>query len=429
MKYLSVQQMSQKWNLAPRTIRLYCQTGKIPGAYLMGKTWIVPEEAILPEIKKETKLIIQKHIDEKSREIAIVGGGISGVFAAIRIKEKHPNFRVSIFERNNKLLRKIYVTGNGKCNFANSGSLVNKYNNESFVLPIIKEFPFSKISQCFEELGVHYKLVNDLAYPMSESAETVALMLDKKIDELAIDAHLEEKFIDYRDSQLITDKNTYHFDYLIFACGGKSSPQLGSDGSIFNILEKHGYRIIITQPSLCPIKVKENVFSIEGLRAKANLTLLVDNKSIRQEEGELLFKKDGLSGIGIFNLTHFINMQKSCKKINICVDFAPNIANIVPERYIEFVHPKLANYLCKNNLDIHNTFFTYKSLYDFPHSQVTSGGLSVQEVNQNLRSKRDNKVFFIGEILDVDAVCGGFNIMWALASAEKVSNNSFDYGK
>jgi hypothetical protein len=428
MEYLSVQEISKRWKLAPRTIRLYCQTGKIFGAKLMGKTWIVPENAKKPTIERRDNILCV-YPDKECKNVIIVGGGISGVFAAIRIKEKHPTYKVSIFEKNNKLLRKIYATGNGRCNFANQGSLKSKYNHENFVLPIVESFSSLEITQYFEKIGIRYKSVNDLLYPLSDTAETVALMLNKKVDELKIEVHLEESMVDYSSKSLITDKGTYYFDYLIIASGGNASPQFGSDGSIYKILKKHGYSLVDPKPSLCPIKVKENVNLVEGLRAKVHLTLLIDGKSKHEEDGELLFKKDGLSGIAIFNLSHFINMENSQKKINICVDFAPDYGDIKPNQYLQFLHPRLAAYLTKNSLDIHKTTFTFKSLYDFNNAQVSSGGLPVHEVNEFLRSKKENNIFFVGEVLDVDAICGGFNIMWALASAEKVSNNLCDYGK
>ena len=429
MEYLSIQQISKRWKLAPRTIRLYCQTGRIFKAKLMGKTWIVPENATKPLTNRVNNKMFESSAEEKCKNVIIVGGGISGVFAAIRIKEKHPSYQVSIFEKNNKLVRKIYATGNGRCNFANQGNLEHKYNHESFVLPIVESFSSLEITQYFERIGIKYKSVNDLLYPLSDTAETVALMLNKKVDELKIKVHLEELMVDYSSTTLITDKGTYPFDNLIIASGGKASPQFGSDGSIFAVLKKHGYSLVDPKPSLCPIRVKENVNLVEGLRAKARLTLLLDGKPKHEEDGELLFKKDGLSGIAIFNLTHFINMENAPQRINICIDFAPDYSKIKPNQYIQFLHPRLANYLSKNGLDIHQTMFTFKGLYDFPNAQVSSGGLSIKEVNEFLRSKKENNISFIGEVLDVDAICGGFNIMWALASAEKVSNNLGDYGK
>ena len=140
------------------------------------------------------------------KKVVIIGGGISGCFAAIRFKECHPDYKVSIFEHNDKLLKKIYATGNGTCNFANKGLLENKYSNESFVLPIIKEFNSEQIVNYFESIGIKTKAMGDLLYPYSESAETVANKLLEKVDELKIDIHLNEDVKDYDGHKIITNK-------------------------------------------------------------------------------------------------------------------------------------------------------------------------------------------------------------------------------
>lgn len=107
-------------------------------------------------------------------------------------------------------------------------------------MPIIESFSSFEITQYFERIGIKYKAVNDLLYPLSDTAETVALMLNKKVDQLKIEVHLEESMIDYSSNSLTTSKKAYPFDYLIIASGGKASPQYGSDGNIFSILKKHG---------------------------------------------------------------------------------------------------------------------------------------------------------------------------------------------
>ena len=201
-------------------------------------------------------------------KVAILGGGISGVFAGIRIKENHPDFDVSIFEHNDKLLKKIYATGNGKCNFANIGSLKDKYHNKEFALRIIDEFDAQSIISYFDSIGVKSKSIGDLIYPYSESAETVASKLLDKVNELNIKVHLSINVIDYQNGQLQTDRGTFSYDVLIISIGGKSSPKLGSNASFWPVLLKHGYQMRETNPSLCPIKTKENTKMVEGLRSK-----------------------------------------------------------------------------------------------------------------------------------------------------------------
>lgn len=353
------------------------------------------------------------------KKVLIVGGGISGTFLAIALKESHSDYQVSIFEHNDKLLKKIYATGNGKCNFANKGELKDKYHNEQFALPILSSFNASDIVKYFEKIGIEVKSVNDLLYPYSESAETVANKLLEQVRLLNVDVHLSEDVIDYSENKLITSKGEYPYDYLVISTGGKSSPQLGSNGNMFSILEKHGYQLRRLNPSLCPVVTKENTKMIEGLRHKSLVSLYQRNKIIHQEEGELLFKKDGLSGMVIFNMSHYINELDNANDVKIVIDFAPNKKGEADS----LVHPKLAKYLLDNHLDIHHTIFTFKKFYDFPYSQATSGGVSINDIHTDLSSKKEENIYFIGEVIDVDAVCGGYNIMWALASAVKVSQS------
>ena len=353
------------------------------------------------------------------KRVAVLGGGISGVFAGIKIKELHQDYSVDIFEKNEKLLKKMYATGNGKCNYANIGSLTDKYNHEEFALKIIDQYPPKEITKYLENIGIKSKNVGDLVYPYSESALTVVNHLVNIVNQLKINIHLQCVVNDYKNGTLSTSEGPFSYDALIIAMGGKSSPQLGSNGGFFDCLANHGYLLKEMKPSLCPIKVKENTKMVDGLRAKVTMSLYQNNKLIHKEDGELLFKKDGLSGMVTFNMTHFINRLENLNGITIHVDFAKGIDG----DYDSILHPTLAEYLKKNHLDIHDTVFTFKDFYGFNNSQVTSGGVSLSNINDDLSSRLEKGVYFTGEALDIDAVCGGFNIMFAFASAYVVSKN------
>ena len=130
--------------------------------------------------------------------IGIIGGGASGCYLAIRLKELKPSFDVTIIEKNDKLMKKIAVTGNGRCNYANLGDLKGKYNNDEFANKIINNLPPNYLINKFDEYGIHPTLIDNLIYPISLSAQTVMLMLEKRLQELGVKACLNEEVLDYK---------------------------------------------------------------------------------------------------------------------------------------------------------------------------------------------------------------------------------------
>ena len=359
-------------------------------------------------------------------KIGIIGGGASGAYLAIRIKELNPSFTVTIIERNDKLLKKVAVTGNGRCNYANLGSLENKYNNP-FANQIIENLKPQELVANFERYGIHPTRIDDLVFPISLSAQTVVLMLNKMLNELGVNICLNEKVLDYRTKEnkfiLKTDKQEYIFDKVIFANGGKAYPQLGTDGSLFDILKEHHYQIETLSPSLSPIKTKENTKKISGQRVKCLVSLFYKEKEYYSEEGEVLFKDDGISGIVILNMSQKINTLPEKNNVKLVLNLVPSKKDIKPNQYEEYVHPKVASYLIENKLDINKLIFTFKNFYDFNIAEVSHGGVSLKEIDSNLESKKEKGLYFVGEVLDIDGMCGGFNLMFAFASAETVAKS------
>ena len=357
-------------------------------------------------------------------KIAIVGGGASGSYLAIRLKEINPSFVVSLFEKNDKLLKKIAVTGNGRCNYANIGELKNKYNHP-FANEIINQLPPKDIIKSFDRLGVHPTYIDNLVYPVSLSAQTVILMFEKRLEELNVNIHLNEEVADYQKSNqgylLKTNQKEYPYDVLIFSSGGKAYPQLGTNGAILAMLEKHGYIVTELSPTLSPIKVKENVKKISGQRVKAHVSLLSNNELFYEEDGEVLFKDDGLSGIVMLNMSSKINLIKNKNNVRLVLDLASGYQDIKENEYSEYVHPKIANYLKEHQLNIHQVSFSFKGFYDFNIAEVSHGGISLNEITNVLESKKEKGIFFTGEVLDIDGMCGGYNLMFAFASAEVVA--------
>ncbi len=360
-------------------------------------------------------------------KIGIIGAGASGTYLAIRLKELRPDFDVVLFEKNDKLMKKISVTGNGRCNYANLGDTKDKYNNDDFANAVLSNLPAHTLVNHFDQYGIHPTMIDNLVYPISLSAQTVILMLEKQLKDHRVDIHLNEPVIDYYKKEggyvLKTSLDSYQFDVLVFTSGGKAYPQLGTDGAIIEMLKKRDYKIEELSPSLSPIKTKENTKKISGQRVKCLVSLYNKDELYYQESGEVLFKDDGLSGIVILNISNRINSLQDKRSARVVLDLAPNNFNINKEDYIEYVHPKVATYLLDNNLDIHKMSFSFKSFYDYNIAEVSHGGVSLVNVSNSLESKLENNIYFAGEILDVDGMCGGYNLMFAFASAETIANH------
>ena len=368
-------------------------------------------------------------------KIIIIGGGASGIVAAINYKRNHLSDDVLVIEHLSAPLKKLLASGNGKCNLGNDNIDFSLYNNPDFAKSIIDKYDYKEF---FSSISIETKVFGDLAYPVSESAVSVKEALLNTTKKLGISIKTEEKLVNYEvknNIQVITDKAQYICDKLYLAGGLKSSPKLGSDGSVLEILKNHGYKINCPVPGLSPLYTKEKTKVIDGVRVKASVSLFEDNKLVHKENGEVLFKDHGLSGIVIFNTMSLIarNIEKNHR---ISIDLLPDFSREYLENYrknhtfsellLAFINPKISTYLSERFKNEKETFdalknleFTFDKSYGFDFSQVSVGGVNINEVDNELMSRREKNVFIIGELLDIDGPCGGYNLTWAFASAIK----------
>lgn len=379
-------------------------------------------------------------------KIAIIGSGAAGLYSAILLKRNNPSYEIHVFEKEEKLAKKLYATGNGHCNLLNKKLLANKFNNPQYLKNILKDFSYASLKKELNDLGVALLEDDECVYPLSFHAGTYVKYLLTLASRLGVVFHNNARINDYKkESNGFQLDNFGFFDKLIVATGGKSSKNLGSDGSFFSILKKHDYKINDLRPGLAPIKVRENVKSLQGIRHHALVKASIDNKQIFQEEGEVLFKKDGLSGIVIFNAESAIYRIRVVKNPKITIDLFPeyslyNLCDILskakennPENFLSSILPlPLENYIRQlaRNEEISNIATNLKHLtfnvtgaYDFEDSQVSIGGLDLGEVSYYLESNKERGLYVIGEALDIDGNCGGYNLSWALISAILVSKH------
>lgn len=382
--------------------------------------------------------------------IAILGGGASGLYSAILLKKKHPKDEVVVFEKETKIARKLYATGNGHCNLLNASLSPLAFNDPKGVAPYLARYPFPLLEKTLKEWGVETLHEGDYVYPLSYSAGTYVSFL------LQLAEHLDVRFVsgvrvlDYEAKGqgfcLKIDANPapmdLTFDKIVLAMGGASSPKLGSDGKSVSFLRLHGYDLVPFEPGLAPIKVShpEILKGMAGYRHEGKVSLLSkEGKPLYEEAGEILFKDDGLSGIVLFNVESVYLRLGKPVGAQIQLDLFPEqsekelAAQLLadqkknPSFYLDAYFPLDVQPHFKKAAQgeeavalahaLKNDRYVISGVYGFESSQVSVGGVKLSEVDSSLESKKEKGVYFVGEVLNVDGFCGGFNLSWALVSA------------
>lgn len=382
----------------------------------------------------------------KKSKVAIIGGGSSGLFLASLLNES--NAQVFLLEKNNKLGKKILASGNGKCNFTNIFDYKDKYNNE-FANKIIETFNVDETLNVFKKYGLIYK--NDdqgRCYPVSECSSSVLDVLKRNLTNTTILLDTEvTKIISNGDSYIVEYNNEQNiFDYVA-CCSGSNASNLGSDKA-YNYL-KNIVEISDLKPSLVPVIVKQNISSLQGVRAKCKMNLLADGKLCYCENGEVLFKKDSLSGIAIFNASSVMNRKKA--NYTISLDLCSELSKQELFEYLNerkkykyhlfkgFLNDKIADYIfnCVNykgeDIDekiinklidcIANLSFEIVDFYPIKEAQVCSGGVLINQINENLEFKAYPNLYIAGELLNIDGVCGGYNMQFAWSCAGVIARS------
>lgn len=392
------------------------------------------------------------------KKVIIIGGGFSGLIAAIHAK--NIDNQVMILERNNSCGKKILVTGNGKCNYHNSDQNINHYhtNSSNELDKIINETNIKNMLLFYKSIGIYPKIKNGYYYPYSNQAITVLNCLvkecEKKNIEIKNNSYVKE-IIPTNDSFIVkTEDNNYQADSIIIATGSKAYPKLGSDGNGYQLLESLNHKIIKVLPALTQLKTYENIKDLSGVRSDVEISLIENNNYIKSKIGEVLFTDYGISGICSMQLSSFIARGlDNNKQEKVSINFIPSIAknkddfisfiNIekdlfnnrkISEILDSFLNYKVSNFILKKwhidsnknwnqltDIEKDNIISSLVSFElnitdtnSFENSQVCSGGVSLDEINLNtMESKVIPNLYVIGELLDVNGDCGGYNITFA----------------
>lgn len=388
-------------------------------------------------------------------KIGIIGGGPAGMMCAIKAGEKHD---VVLFEKNEKLGKKLFITGKGRCNLTNytdeKDFLKNIVNNKSFMYSSIYSLSPFTTYYYFEELGLPLKVERgNRVFPESDKSSDVIKVYEKKLKELGIDIKLntEVRSIE-KDGESFIINGKEKFDKIVVATGGLSYKLTGSTGDGYRFAEKFGHKIVEARPGLIGMNLANN-FNLAGLSLK-NVELFAekDKKIISREFGELLFTHRGISGPIVLtsssklnrlnNFELFLDLKPalSIEKLDnrILRDFSENqnknIENVLklllPRDLISYIldaakiYPdKKVNQITKEEREnliktIKNFKLIFDGFDDINRAIVTSGGIDVKDIDpKTMESKLVKGLYFIGELLDVDGLTGGFNIQIANSTA------------
>lgn len=364
-------------------------------------------------------------------EVIIVGAGPSGIMAAIEIKKNNPSYKVTILEKDSRSIgSRIKVSGNGRCNLGNMNINETKYNNSNFVKDILnlKEDLFSYL----DEGGLGYFADDEgRIYPLSESSVSVIHVLNSLLTKYGVDVKLDTKVNmivkENEKYRILCEKGEYSADKIVLAIGGIS--QLNDKDMYYKLLKNLNVKITSLKPSLTPILTSKFDKRLEGKRVKVNVKLFRNGDLVKIEDGEMLFKKDGVSGIVMFNMSSYLARQHidSYEDYYFIIDLLPKISY---HQYLKFrsidsslkniLQEDIAREVTSKGIDPKEMLLEIKELYDFKNSQVTCGGVDLTELNSNLSLKKDNNIYIAGETIDIDGECGGYNIEFAFLSGIKI---------
>ncbi len=408
--------------------------------------------------------------------VAVIGGGASGCMAAITAAQAGAD--VHIFEKNEKPGKKLYATGNGRCNLTNLHMDDSCYhtrtadkNGSSLIHSAIERYSPADQIRFFADLGVPVYDRDGYVYPRTNQAQTVVRALEKRIAALGIRVHTGCPVRKIRRSQQGTkaddavfyvdcnDREARAFDTVILCTGGMAGPQYGTTGDGYRLAASFSHRIRTPLPALTALECKGQFLKrAAGVRCRAAVTLYTgnDKKQIREgrEEGEVQMTDYGISGIPVMQISGMAaRLLESKQRVFVQIDFLPEFSDsafsdeierrmredrsqMLGDLFLGLVHKKILDLLLAEKglqaemkarrIDDAGIRQILQSMREytleiiqvksFKQAQVTSGGILLEDTDADFQSRLQPGLFFAGEVLDVDGRCGGYNLQWAFAT-------------
>lgn len=392
-------------------------------------------------------------------DIIVIGAGASGLMAARTAAKQGKH--VLVLEQMDKCGKKILATGNGKCNFTNAYMEPDAFfGRKALIEQILSHFTKEDCLSFFHEIGIYPKCKNGYYYPASEQAASVVVAFENELKCLAVMVECGvcvQKIIPQKYGfELKTNNGVFRGKKVIIACGLLASPKLGSNGSLFDAIKGLGHRFVPILPVLCAFYAKGLPFKkISGVRANGKVQAVVNGQMLKEDTGEIQFTDYGISGIPVFQISHCLSTALYAKKkTQVCINLLPDFT---PEQLMEelmfrnrlggnllngLINQKLGDAILGNFKKttsgkyskkelkeiadcLQNIIVTIEKPRDFEFAQVCTGGISADEIElSTLESKYIKNLYFAGEVLDVDGICGGYNLHFAWGSGYLAAINA-----
>ena len=399
-----------------------------------------------------------------SNKIIVVGGGASGMMAAIVARKRGAD--VTILERNDRVGKKLLATGNGRCNYTNTtinyNTFLENYHGENpkFVYSALYSFDLYQTMDFFEMMGITPAVEDNKVFPYSFQASSVLDVLRYEIENLGIELITEAYVVNIIKNKKfklkLKDGRTFESDKVILATGGMAMPASGSDGNGYNLAKSFGHKLIDIFPGLVQLNLEGNIFkSIKGIKFPGVASLYSNNKLIMEDQGDILFTDYGISGPPILQLSRTaLDYQKKHQDIKLKVSIFPNRTKEDMVKYLDkrfkfmpkkttqegligLINKRLIIPILKEiNVDkdknvlklstdeldrlayiLTSWEFNIIGSQGWGQAQVTAGGIDTKDIDdKTMESKLMEDLYITGELLDIDGNCGGFNLQWAWSS-------------
>lgn len=403
-------------------------------------------------------------------DILVAGAGASGLMAAICAARA--GVRVAVVEKKKEPGKKILATGNGKCNYTNqvqNPSCYRSSSKEELVTKIREQFTYEDTVQFFQELGIVPYEKNGYVYPYSGQASSVLQVLLLELKKRNVPIYTEEPVKEIRSGknggwEVVCASQRWNAKKIILACGGMASPNLGSDGSGYELCRQMGHQIVPVAPALTGLQAQGMDFKLTaGVRTPAKVDLYIDDKLVCSDRGELQLTAYGISGIPVFQISRYATLAlKKQQSVTAVIQYVPDLYETMeqlmevvwnrrkPEKtcgafLTGFLNQKLALALlsCAGIKEkqpsmelsqkqlkqlvkvIWKQRLTITGDTGMEHAQVCAGGVSLEEIKPDtMESKKMPGIYLAGEVLDVDGICGGYNLQWAWTTGFVAGNGT-----